>query len=81
MLCCAMLCRYLIFPDLGECCSCCSAESGCGILDPNWLKGAEYVGQVRGTVTQAGDDWSPTDIVCQTLTGSWLHVGLPHHVI
>jgi hypothetical protein len=39
--------RYLIFPELGECCRCCSSAGGCGILDPNWLDAAEYTGQVR----------------------------------
>jgi hypothetical protein len=39
--------RYLIFPELGECCKCCSSAGGCGILDPNWLDAAEYTGQVR----------------------------------
>jgi hypothetical protein len=39
--------RYIIFPELGECCKCCSNAGGCGILDPNWLDAAEYTGQVR----------------------------------
>eukprot|EP00775_Hariotina_reticulata_P005294 gene5294-5529_t len=38
--------RYLIFPQLGQCCRCCDAAAGCGILDPNWLAEAEYIGQV-----------------------------------
>jgi hypothetical protein len=42
--------RYLLFPGLGECCACCSAAEGCGILDPHWLDGAEFIGQVGGWV-------------------------------
>eukprot|EP00878_Enallax_costatus_P022615 GHUV01024008.1.p1 GENE.GHUV01024008.1~~GHUV01024008.1.p1 ORF type:complete len:179 (+),score=32.87 GHUV01024008.1:112-648(+) len=39
--------RYLIFPELRECCRCCDDAGGCGILSPDWLANAEYVGQVR----------------------------------
>ncbi|KAF8059710.1 hypothetical protein HT031_005118 [Scenedesmus sp. PABB004] len=38
--------RYLIFPELRECCRCCSAEAGCGVLSPHWLDDAEFDGQV-----------------------------------
>lgn len=38
--------RYLIFPELDECCQCCTAAQGCGVLSPSWLQGAEYGGQV-----------------------------------
>ena len=34
--------RYLVFPELKECCLCCNAENGCGILSATWLNGAEY---------------------------------------
>ncbi|GAX84228.1 hypothetical protein CEUSTIGMA_g11651.t1 [Chlamydomonas eustigma] len=37
--------RYLIFPELQDCCLCCTAAKGCGILSPTWLDGAEYQGQ------------------------------------
>jgi hypothetical protein len=37
-------CRYLVFPKLNECCLCCAADMGCGILSPNWLDGAQYMG-------------------------------------
>ncbi|KAG2485300.1 hypothetical protein HYH03_015974 [Edaphochlamys debaryana] len=42
--------RYLVFPDLGECCLCCTAAKGCGILAPTWLTGAAF----QGTVTLRG---------------------------
>eukprot|EP00882_Tetradesmus_deserticola_P020734 GHRQ01022404.1.p2 GENE.GHRQ01022404.1~~GHRQ01022404.1.p2 ORF type:complete len:132 (+),score=31.68 GHRQ01022404.1:1-396(+) len=39
--------RYLIFPELKQCCKCCSSAGGCGILAPTWLDAAEYTGQVH----------------------------------
>ena len=38
--------RYLHYPELDECCYCCSAEHGCGILRQDWLSGAEFQGEV-----------------------------------
>ena len=35
--------RYLYYPDDDECCYCCSAEHGCGILKPDWMKGATFI--------------------------------------
>ncbi|GAQ86551.1 hypothetical protein KFL_002960060 [Klebsormidium nitens] len=37
--------RYIFFPEHKYCCSCCSAEAGCGILRRDWLHGAQYLGQ------------------------------------
>ncbi|KAG1671636.1 hypothetical protein FOA52_006867 [Chlamydomonas sp. UWO 241] len=31
--------RYIIFPDLDECCRCCSFEAGCGVIPGDWLSG------------------------------------------
>ncbi|GLI69515.1 hypothetical protein VaNZ11_014151 [Volvox africanus] len=42
--------RYLVFPELGECCMCCTAEMGCGVLSPTWLQGASF----EGTTTIQG---------------------------
>ena len=39
--------RYLIFPQLGECCVCCTAAGGCGPLSPHWLDNATYQGEVQ----------------------------------
>jgi hypothetical protein len=36
--------RYLYFPQKQECCYCCSDENGCGVLKPDWLKDAEFLG-------------------------------------
>lgn len=36
--------RYLVFPKEEYCCACCTAEKGCGIVEPNWLQGAEFNG-------------------------------------
>uniref|UniRef100_A0A383W200 Uncharacterized protein n=1 Tax=Tetradesmus obliquus TaxID=3088 RepID=A0A383W200_TETOB len=49
--------RYLIFPELGECCKCCSNAGGCGILDPNWLDAAEYTGQTT-MQGRTADSWT-----------------------
>eukprot|EP00195_Chlamydomonas_chlamydogama_P008577 CAMPEP_0202890894 /NCGR_PEP_ID=MMETSP1392-20130828/1151_1 /ASSEMBLY_ACC=CAM_ASM_000868 /TAXON_ID=225041 /ORGANISM="Chlamydomonas chlamydogama, Strain SAG 11-48b" /LENGTH=242 /DNA_ID=CAMNT_0049574545 /DNA_START=73 /DNA_END=801 /DNA_ORIENTATION=- len=45
--------RYLIFPELDECCLCCNAADGCGILSPQWLQNSTYQGDVdlRGITT------------------------------
>lgn len=37
--------RYLHYPDKQECCNCCDAAHGCGILKPTWMTGAEYLGE------------------------------------
>jgi len=36
--------RYLIFPKLQSCCMCCTAEKGCGMLRPDWLSNATFIG-------------------------------------
>lgn len=38
--------RYLVYPELGECCVCCSAQDGCGVLDFDWLRNATFVSSV-----------------------------------
>lgn len=35
--------RWIIFPQKSQCCFCCDSAHGCGILKPDWLKGAEYL--------------------------------------
>ena len=37
--------RYLIFPELNTCCTCCSWKDGCGPIVPGWTSDAKYVGQ------------------------------------
>ena len=37
--------RFLYFPEMNDCCMCCTDKGGCGILKPNWLDGSEYVGE------------------------------------
>ena len=41
--------RYLIFPELKTCCSCCSFAAGCGPLTPTWLNNATYVPPAAGS--------------------------------
>jgi hypothetical protein len=36
--------RFIHYPALNECCYCCSAEHGCGILKPDWMSGAQFFG-------------------------------------
>ncbi|GFR53164.1 hypothetical protein Agub_g15887 [Astrephomene gubernaculifera] len=38
--------RYLVFPELAECCMCCTAAQGCGVLATSWLQGASFEGTV-----------------------------------
>ncbi len=50
--------RYLYFPDKNYCCNCCSDEHGCGVLVPNWLDGAKFIGletAPNGTVLEKWD--------------------------
>jgi len=35
--------RYLYYPDLDECCYCCSSQHGCGILKPDWMNGGTFL--------------------------------------
>jgi hypothetical protein len=36
--------RYLYYPEKKECCYCCSAEHGCGIVKNTWLTNATFIG-------------------------------------
>ena len=38
--------RWQIFPQRSQCCMCCTAERGCGILRPDWMKDGTYQGEV-----------------------------------
>ena len=38
--------RYLYYPERDDCCFCCSAAKGCGVLKRTWVQGAEYLGEV-----------------------------------
>jgi len=40
--------RWLIYPEKKECCQCCSAANGCGVLKPTWLSGAQFVAEENG---------------------------------
>ncbi len=44
--------RFLIAPSRRECCMCCTAAQGCGILSRNWLRNATFEGtfDYRGTI-------------------------------
>ncbi|CAF3142103.1 unnamed protein product [Rotaria socialis] len=49
--------RYLVFPSLKSCCMCCTSESGCGVLSPNWLSNATFVGY-NTTSTEKYQVWN-----------------------
>ena len=36
--------RYLHYPEKNYCCYCCDSAHGCGILKPDWLTGAKFIG-------------------------------------
>lgn len=37
--------RLLVFPEHQYCCKCCSSPEGCGIVSPDWLVNATYLGR------------------------------------
>ena len=37
--------RWIYFPQRAQCCFCCDAAHGCGILKPDWLADADYKSQ------------------------------------
>lgn len=39
--------RYLYYPEKDECCLCCTDADGCGMLMPDWLGKAEFLGQME----------------------------------
>lgn len=36
--------RYIYKPDKNDCCYCCNASKGCGILKHDWMANAQYKG-------------------------------------
>lgn len=49
--------RWIVYPAKSVCCFCCDAAHGCGILSPDWLKGADYKGTER-ILDTIYDKWS-----------------------
>jgi hypothetical protein len=43
---------YIDYPELGECCSCCTYDEGCGPIEPKWTENAVYQGRVEVEGTQ-----------------------------
>jgi hypothetical protein len=41
--------RYLVYPSINYCCMCCTSESGCGIVKPDWLSDAKFIGYNTST--------------------------------
>ena len=48
--------RYLLFPDLGECCTCCTAADGCGPTKQDWAKNASFANNATVDVGGASVD-------------------------
>lgn len=36
---------WLLFEEKEKCCKCCTEAEGCGVVRPDWLKGAKYDGE------------------------------------
>lgn len=51
--------RYLWWPKLNDCCSCCDAAAGCGILRPDWIgrSNGTYEGRVTTAFGYVADKW------------------------
>ena len=39
--------RYLHYPEKEDCCFCCSAEHGCGILKQDWMADGTFEGEIE----------------------------------
>ncbi len=50
--------RYLNFPEKNYCCYCCDSTQGCGILKPDWLTGAAFVGYESDAQGQSYEKWN-----------------------
>lgn len=48
--------RYIVFPEKKQCCFCCDAAHGCGIVKPNWFEDGKYLGQEK-IVDTLYDKW------------------------
>jgi hypothetical protein len=38
--------KYVYYPEHDECCYCCGDLDGCGLIKPNWLDNAQYLGKI-----------------------------------
>jgi len=61
--------RYILHPEVGQCCKCCNDASGCGALIEAWVDNAVYAGQktVNGVVC---DHWTITGFEANNLMQS-----------
>ena len=62
--------RYLLFPEKKIGCFCCDSAHGCGVLRPNWLDQATYVG-VEELLGQNFDKWSKPGTTIDQLRWSY----------
>lgn len=52
--------RYILFPEKKSGCFCCDSAHGCGILRPDWLSNATYMG-TESILGQDFEKWSKLD--------------------
>jgi hypothetical protein len=48
--------RYIVFPEKSQCCVCCDASHGCGIVKQDWFVDGKYLGQEK-IVDTIYDKW------------------------
>mmetsp|Transcript_42777 Transcript_42777/g.50154 ORF Transcript_42777/g.50154 Transcript_42777/m.50154 type:complete len:130 (-) Transcript_42777:53-442(-) len=39
--------RYIYYPETEDCCYCCNSANGCGMLKPDWMQTAEFLGEIN----------------------------------
>ena len=68
--------RYLWFPQKNYCCFCCNAAEGCGVLSPNWLSAATWVGTntTNGYSVDVWDDKGLQDNFYSAVAGTLIPV-------
>jgi len=49
--------RYLYYPEKNYCCYCCNSTQGCGLLKPDWLTGATFIGYESDAAGNSYEKW------------------------
>lgn len=49
--------RWIVFPQKSQCCFCCDSAHGCGILKPDWLADASFMGEEK-IIDTVYEKWS-----------------------
>jgi hypothetical protein len=69
--------RYIVFPEIQECCRCCSWKNGCGPLRSAWVDNASFIGVTPFDGEQCNRFSIPGEVekenyISQTLDGKQL---------